>query len=95
MPWDFKECSREYWEKIYAMNDAYMTTHGFPTDKFQTSLGINGVWAYGTKLKNSPSLIPVGGTLFERLGKKSMDRDSKSFSKQAQMIKEHVGCFSY
>lgn len=90
---EHKECSREYWGKIYAMNDAYMTAHELLTDKFQTSSGINGVGAYGTKLKNPPSLIPAGGTLFERLGKKSVDKDSNFISKRAQMIKEHVGCF--
>jgi hypothetical protein len=74
-----KECSGEYWEKIYAMSDAYMAAHGLPTDKFQTSSGFNGVVDCGT--------------FCERIGINSMDKDSNFFSKQVPMIKEHVGCF--
>lgn len=88
-----KECSGEFWGKIYAMNDAYMTAHVLPSDKFQTCSGFSGVVEYGTKIKNSPSLIPAVRTFCGRIGKNSMDKDSNFFPKQVQMIKEHVGCF--
>eukprot|EP01018_Ginkgo_biloba_P014846 Gb_33202 [translate_table: standard] len=90
---EHSERSGEYWGKSYTLNDSYTAFNRSSTNKFESISGFNGSMGFGSKVKSSAFLTPLGGKFFDRISTNFMETDTNLFSKQVPMNQEHVGCF--